>query len=408
MILNRIALVFLIPRIGMTKHKTFEIKVLDRRKDGGRIIISTGGADRDRDRVFPQGCESGNYLNNPIVQWGHNYYDPWATVGRTKTLEITETGIVADFELRPAANDQDPQNITLLLWEGDWIRTASIGFQPKSAVPNDFGGMDFVSWELLEWSLVPVPANQDALRLAAKQYPVAFKAYQAEIEKRGARHSAKDQEHIQAVHDHAVELGADCTEPEPEEESDGKRFAARHRKAEALDASSARAWIRQMEVVNEFGTQHIFACFEQHDYTVPADATVLRCDDDGNIIEKPDPEAGQTIKRKSVVFRPAIACFYGGWDDEVYEIWGRGEDSELVKGFDDWEVIELSDVLLVLPVTKSTRRRKAPATLIPRLTRRGIERAKAALRRVPKAVTEDDDAAQLLARLNAIPLTRRI
>ena len=91
-------------------HKQLEIKVVDRRKDGGRIVISTGAPDRDRDRVFPQGAKTEDYLKNPVVQFAHNYYDPWATVGRTRQLEITETGIVADFELRPAANDQDPQH----------------------------------------------------------------------------------------------------------------------------------------------------------------------------------------------------------------------------------------------------------------------------------------------------------
>ncbi len=38
---------------GMIR-KTFEIKVLEKRKDGGRIAINTGSVDRDRDRVFPR------------------------------------------------------------------------------------------------------------------------------------------------------------------------------------------------------------------------------------------------------------------------------------------------------------------------------------------------------------------
>lgn len=393
----------------MAKHKTFEIKVLDRRKDGGRIVISTGGVDRDKDRVMPRGARLDNYLKNPVVQWGHNYFDPWATVGRSSVVEISDDGVVADFELRPAANEQDPQNIVLLLWEGEWIRTASIGFKPEEAVPNDFGGLDFNIWELLEWSLVPIPANQDALRLAAKQYPAAYKAYQAEIEKRGRVLSAKNEEKIKQARDNLDEVLAQLAEDADEEDDDGKRTLPPRRKAEALDGGNARAWIRQMEVVNEFGAQHIFACFEQHDYTVPTDATVLRCDDDGNIIEKPDPEAGQTIKRKSVAFVPPIACFSGSWDDEVYSIYGRGEDAELVKGYDDWEVVELSDVLLMLPVTKSARRRKASTTLIPRLTRRGIERAKATLRRVPKVNenTDDEDLSAILAELKRSPIARR-
>lgn len=155
--------------------KTFEIKVLEQRKDGGRILISTGGQDRDNDRVKPRGGRFDNYVKNPVVQWGHNYRDPWATIGKTNVLEVGDNGVTADFTLRPAANESDPQNIVNLLWDGGWIRTASIGFMPKAANPNDLGGLDFDEWELLEWSLVPIPANQDALRLAVKSFDAALK-----------------------------------------------------------------------------------------------------------------------------------------------------------------------------------------------------------------------------------------
>jgi hypothetical protein len=154
----------------LTIHKTFEIQVLHGSDKGGRILINTGSVDRDRDRVMPSGMRTESYLKNPVVQWGHNYRDPWATVGKTTNLQVTADGVIADFELRPAANDQDPQNIVRLLWEGGWVRTASIGFIPAQGKQNAEGGMDFSEWELLEWSLVPIPANQDALRLAVKGF----------------------------------------------------------------------------------------------------------------------------------------------------------------------------------------------------------------------------------------------
>lgn len=176
-------------------HNTLAIEVAERRKDGGRIIISTGSPDRDKDRVFPQGGKLENYLRNPVVQWGHNYMDPWATIGRTRTLEVNQSGIVADFEMRPAANNQDPQNIILLLWEQEFVRTASIGFKPETAVPNDLGGYDFTSWDLLEWSLVPIPANQDAIRLAMKSYPEALEVY-----KRGRVLNATNEKRIRSAH----------------------------------------------------------------------------------------------------------------------------------------------------------------------------------------------------------------
>src|SRR4051812_4036581 len=134
----------------MLQHKQLEIKVLERRKDGGRIVISTGAVDRDHDRVFPQGAKIENFLKNPVVLWGHNYYSPDALIGRADSIEVTETGIIASFTLRPAANEADPQNIVLLLWDQEFVRASSIGFRPESGgmIQNDLGGWDFVNWEL--------------------------------------------------------------------------------------------------------------------------------------------------------------------------------------------------------------------------------------------------------------------
>jgi hypothetical protein len=210
----------------MLYNKNVNLQVTEKKADGGRIIISTGEVDRDKDRVFPQGAKIENYMRSPVVLFGHNYFDPWSLIGQTNSLEVNETGIVAEFSFREPANEADPMHIIRSLWDQGILKAASIGFRPETMVPNDFGGLDFVSWELLEFSLVHVPANQSALRLAAKDHPKALQSYTKAIEehqKRGARHSAKDQERIQAVHDHAVDLGADCVTEEDGEEGDGER-----------------------------------------------------------------------------------------------------------------------------------------------------------------------------------------
>ena len=157
----------------MIQHKTFTAELVSKSDAGGRIVISTAGCDRDRDRVMSRGAVLDNYQKNPVVMWGHSYGAPADVIGRTTNIDVQDGGITADFELRPAANDQDPQNIVRLLWDGGWVRTASIGFRPIEMQPNEFGGNDITAWELLEWSLVPIPANQDALRLAAKALDIS-------------------------------------------------------------------------------------------------------------------------------------------------------------------------------------------------------------------------------------------
>lgn len=144
------------------------LEIVKQEDNGGEIVISTPALDRDSDRVLPQGAKTANYLKNPVVQWGHNYRDPWATVGKTTSLEVGTDGLKAKFEFREAANESDPLHIIKSLWNGGFVNTASIGFNPVSWEENDAGGFDFTEWELLEWSLVPIPANQEALRLAVK------------------------------------------------------------------------------------------------------------------------------------------------------------------------------------------------------------------------------------------------
>lgn len=213
-------------------RKLCEVRVLEKRKDGGRIIINTASVDRDRDRVLPSGAAVEDYLRNPIVQWGHNYRDPWATVGKTTSLDKDVSGLIADFELRPAANEQDPQNIIRLLWEGEWIRTASIGFIPREGKPNELGGTDFGAWDLLEWSLVPIPSNQDALRLAVKgltgsttgtdDLPEMWTPALPE-QKRGRVLSAKNQQRIESARDALNEVLAQLEQaPETGTETEGQ------------------------------------------------------------------------------------------------------------------------------------------------------------------------------------------
>src|SRR3990172_8405362 len=110
---------------GETIHKEFKIEITEKRENGGRIRINTGALDRQSDRVFPNGGNLADYQKNPVVQWAHNYRDPFATIGRSVTLTQSNEALDVEFELRPAANEFDPQNIVLLLWNGGWINTSS-------------------------------------------------------------------------------------------------------------------------------------------------------------------------------------------------------------------------------------------------------------------------------------------
>lgn len=318
-------------------HKTFEIQVAERRKDGGRIIINTAGLDRDRDRVMPSGARTESFLSNPVVQWGHNYRDPWSTIGKANQLLMTAESIIADFTLRPAANDQDPQNIVRLLWEGEWVRTASIGFIPKAGQPNAEGGMDFTEWELLEFSLVPIPANQDALRLAVKGIGAEnFLSRSELLDALGATPPVKS-------------FWYDVLEKENDASRQGENLA----------------WIRRLTVESNLGVQTVFACFRQYTINVPKDAEKMMSDKENGIYSAPHPHAGKTLLQKEVTFVPPIEYEVADWGkDATFQRSSAGaSDDEMVKAYgDEWDIKDFSDVLLALPLTKSLKGR-APLTM---------------------------------------------
>lgn len=144
-------------------------KALDINQSGdGWIIASTPALDRDRDRVMPMGGDFTNFNKNPVLIFGHNYHEPWAVIGRVSEIAADPSGIRMKPELRQPANEADPMHIIRALWEQNLLRASSIGFIPLEAKDNEFGGRDFTRWELLELSLTPIPANQEAIRLAVK------------------------------------------------------------------------------------------------------------------------------------------------------------------------------------------------------------------------------------------------
>lgn len=152
-----------------TVQKTLAFEVVERRADGGKIRITTASHDRDSDRVITAGGYLDNYSKNPVVQYGHNYYDPWATIGQTLSLAVGEGWMDADFVLREPVTPEDPMHIIRALWANGMLKTASIGFRPLKAVQNALGGFDYTEWELLEWSLVAIPANPEALALSIQR-----------------------------------------------------------------------------------------------------------------------------------------------------------------------------------------------------------------------------------------------
>lgn len=131
-------------------------------------VISTGGIDRQGDTVDPNGWQLDRYMKNPVVLWAHDY----KALPIAKALDVKVTGkgptrrlkATARFETFPFADA-----VFNLIASGT-INATSVGFVPleyKFADEDDpergFFDLDITKQELLEYSVVPVPANAEAL-----------------------------------------------------------------------------------------------------------------------------------------------------------------------------------------------------------------------------------------------------
>ena len=123
------------------------------------LTCTTMDADRDGDRVMPQGAELANFLKNPVLLFSHQARD--LPIGKVTSLQMSRTGIRARWAW--VKNDPFADRVRNA-WEQGALNSASIGFLPKEMRPNDFGGNDIEKWELLEISLCAIPANPMATR----------------------------------------------------------------------------------------------------------------------------------------------------------------------------------------------------------------------------------------------------
>ena len=115
-----------------------------------------------------EGLSTENYLRNPVVMWAHDSMGRSPSgglpIGRTLRLNRTQDGqIIAEFEF--LGDDPFAQRVRNA-WDKGFLRAASISWIPVESVPVGDGRWRDTRSELLEWSIVSVPADPDALREA--------------------------------------------------------------------------------------------------------------------------------------------------------------------------------------------------------------------------------------------------
>jgi phage head maturation protease len=139
--------------------------------------ISTKSTDRDEDVMEPMGCDLTNYRNNPVVLFAHDYSS--LPVGKSLRESIYPEYIESEVEFAPTGFAQDCRK----LCEGGFLKAASVGFNGVEfdQIPESRWGKHYTKWELLEWSIVPVPANPTCLIQTAKAKGLNLDAMEKEL-----------------------------------------------------------------------------------------------------------------------------------------------------------------------------------------------------------------------------------
>lgn len=134
------------------------------------FVASTATSDRYGDVVDQASWKLDNYKSNPVIQVDHDYRAD-ATVGRATSAEVRDGALVIEVQWGKGARAQD---VAEKVKDG-LLSAVSVGFVPgrasrRNELPPEHPyyadgpyGMAYFDNELLEVSVVAVPANAEAL-----------------------------------------------------------------------------------------------------------------------------------------------------------------------------------------------------------------------------------------------------
>lgn len=147
---------------------TFEVRAAN---DGERkldVIASTDTIDAFGE-VLVQDWDLERYKKNPVVLYDHNRWD--YPIGHAENVRVEDGKLLATLKFV----DEKASPTAERVWQGirqGSLRSVSVGFRTKNkptvAEVNGKNVLVLSGNELVEISVVPIPANPDAVALAAK------------------------------------------------------------------------------------------------------------------------------------------------------------------------------------------------------------------------------------------------
>lgn len=153
-----------------TKLFTNTVKSLNEKLRQATFVISTDEKDR-MGEVVEQSWQLDNYKKNPIVLFGHDPSKPSYVLGKAIDITSDKEGdkniTLGTVQFAEEGTSEDADTVWKLVKQGI-LRTVSVGFIPHTfkKLSEDDDTDVLADNELLEFSIVPIPANPSAVALA--------------------------------------------------------------------------------------------------------------------------------------------------------------------------------------------------------------------------------------------------
>lgn len=149
--------------VGETETKFFDAPIT-KAADGSFVTVaSTNTVDRHGEIVHQDGWDLKAYKKNPVILWAHDHTEP--AIGVAKRVWVDGAGKKAKLMMEVALHDvTEKARAIKQLVEMGVVNSMSVSYK----VLDSPDGINHVKNELLETSVVNVPANADAMMLAYK------------------------------------------------------------------------------------------------------------------------------------------------------------------------------------------------------------------------------------------------
>jgi HK97 family phage prohead protease len=164
------------PKVGerRTRDGSLVASVGDNSERTMTFVASDESVDRYGDIIRASGWDLSNFKNNPVLLFGHD--SSAVPIGKVPDIRVEGSRLIAGVKFRPEGDSPAADDVYSAL-QGGFLSAVSVGFLPTVKpnmiwAPDDPDhekwptGYEFVGQELLELSVVPVPANPQALALA--------------------------------------------------------------------------------------------------------------------------------------------------------------------------------------------------------------------------------------------------